>query len=162
MVRQRELPIEAEVCQLIVSRFGVHPRHIAGALNRLHAFYLTSGEPITVAVAKEVLSDLLRLNRRDIRLHDIGKIVCETFDISDDTLRSKSRVKEIATPRMLAMWLARKFTRSSLSEIGSYFGNRSHTTVISAQRSIDQQICNDIRIAEMVHNIERTLSGAAW
>jgi chromosomal replication initiator protein len=157
MIRQRDLPMDAEVSRLIASRFGVHARQILGALNRLHAVYLTNGKPITVAVAEEALSDLLRLNRRDIRLQDIGKIVCETFEISEETLRSKSRIKQIATPRMLAMWLARKYTRSALSEIGQYFGNHSHSSVISAQRKIDRQINDDPSIAETVQKIERML-----
>jgi chromosomal replication initiator protein len=159
MVKQRKLPMGMEVCRLVASRFGVHARQISGALNRLHAVYLTNGEPITVTVAEEALSDLLRLNRRDVRLSDIGKIVCETFGISEETLRSKSRVKQIATPRMLAMWLARKYTRSALSEIGLYFGNLTHTSVISAQKRIDRQISQDPAIAEKVQKIERTLSG---
>ena len=157
LIRQRELPMEAEVCRLIASRFGVHARQISGALNRLHAVYLTNGKPITVAVAEEALSDLLRLNRRDIRLADISKIVCATFEISEETLRSKGVVKQITIPRSLAMWLARKYTRSALSEIGAYFGNRSHSSVISAQRRIDQQIGTDKGIAEMVQRIEQAL-----
>jgi len=161
MCRQRELPMDAEVCRLIASRFGVHARQISGALNRLHAIYLTNVKPITVAVAEEALSDLFRLNRRDIRLSDIGKIVCETFGISEETLRSKSRVKQIVTPRMLAMWLARKYTRAALSEIGLYFGNLTHSSVISAQQRIDRQISDDTVIAEKVQKIERTLSGGA-
>ena len=159
MGQQRELPMDAEVCRLIASRFGVHARQISGALNRLHAVYLTSGKPITVAVAEEALGDLLRLNRRDIRLKDIGKIVCETFGISEETLCSKSRIKQIATPRMLAMWLARKYTRSALSEIGLYFGNLTHSSVISAQQRIDRQISNDSAMAETVQKIEQTLNG---
>jgi chromosomal replication initiator protein len=157
MIRNRDLPMDTEVCRLIASRFGVHARQISGALNRLHAVYLTNGQPITVAIAEEALSDLLRLNRRDIRLQDIGKVVCETFGISEETLRSKSRLKQIAAPRMLAMWLARKYTRSALSEIGLYFGNHSHSSVISAQRKIDRQICDDKAIAETVQKIERVL-----
>jgi len=157
MVKQRELPMDAEVCRLIASRFGVHARQISGALNRLYAVHLTTGEPITVTVAEEALSDLLRLNRRDIRLSDISKIVCETFDISEETLRSKSRVKQVAAPRMLAMWLARKYTRSALSEIGQYFGNHSHSSVVAAQKKIDKQICDDKSIAETVQRIEQAL-----
>ena len=157
MIRQRELPMDAEVSRLIASRFGVHARQISGALNRLHAVYLTTGKPITAAVAEEALSDLLRLNRRDIRLQDIGKVVCETFGISEETLCSKTRVKQVTTPRMLAMWLARKYTRSALSEIGLYFGNRSHSSVISAQHKIDRQIGEDNVIAEAVKQIERVL-----
>jgi chromosomal replication initiator protein len=157
MVKQRDLPMDAEVCRLIASRFGVHARQVSGALNRLYAVHLTTGKPITVATAEEALSDLLRLNRRDIRLPDISKIVCETFDISDETLRSKSRVKQIAAPRMLAMWLARKYTRSALSEIGLYFGNHSHSSVIAAQKKIDKQICTDKLMAETVQRIEQAL-----
>ena len=157
MVRQQNVPMEAEVCRLIASRFGVHARQISGALNRLHLVYLTNGEPITAAVAEEALSDLLRLNRRDIRLPDIGKIVCETFGISESTLRSKSRVRQIAAPRMLAMWLARKYTRSALSEIGLYFGNHSHSSVIAAQRKIDRLIHDDKSMAETVQRIEQAL-----
>ena len=157
MIQQRELPMDAGVCRLIASRFGVHARQISGALNRLHAVYLTNGEPVTVAVAEEALSDLLRLNRRDIRLSDISKIVCETFEISEETLRSKSRVRQIAAPRMLAMWLARKYTRSALSEIGLYFGNHSHSSVVSAQKKIDKQISEDKTIADTVQRIEQAL-----
>ena len=158
MIKQRDLPMDAEVCRLIASRFGVHARQISGALNRLYAVYLTSGQPITLAAAEEALGDLLRLNRRDVRLQDIGKIVSEAFGISEETLRSKSRVKQIAAPRMLAMWLARKYTRSALSEIGLYFGNHSHSSVISAQRKIDQQIGEDKAIAEALQRIEQVLN----
>jgi chromosomal replication initiator protein len=58
---------------------------------------------------------------------------------------------------MLAMWLARKYTRSALSEIGLYFGNHSHSSVISAQRKIDKQICDDKTFAEAVQKLERVL-----
>ena len=156
MVRQRELPIDADVCRLIASRFGVYAWQISGALNRLHMVHLMTGQPITVAVAEEALGDLLRLTRRDIRLPDIGKVVCETFGISEETLRNKSRVQQISTTRMLAMWLARKYTRSALSEIGLYFGI-SHSAVIAAQQKIDKQIGTDARIAEAVQKIERIL-----
>ena len=37
---------------------------------------------------------------------------------------------------VLAMWLARKYTRAGLAEIGEYFGRRSHSTVISAQKRV--------------------------
>jgi chromosomal replication initiator protein len=37
---------------------------------------------------------------------------------------------------MLAMFLARKHTGAALSEIGRYFGRRSHSTVISAEKTV--------------------------
>ena len=157
MVKQRELPMEPAVCRLIASRFGVHAMQVKGALNKLHSVHLMTGAPITMAVAEEALSDLFRLNRRDIRLPDISKVVCETFSISEETLRSKSRVRQITAPRMLAMWLARKYTRSALSEIGVYFGNLSHSSVVAAQKKIDKQICENKSMAETVQRIELVL-----
>jgi chromosomal replication initiator protein len=157
MISQRKLPIGPDVCRMVTSRLGNHARQLSGALNRLHAVYLTSGEPISLQVAEEALGDLIRTNRRDIRLPDIEKIVCETFGLSDDSLQSKSRVKQIATPRMLAMWLARKYTRSALSEIGRYFGNHSHSSVVSAQKKIDKWIGQDETIAGALRKMEQKL-----
>jgi chromosomal replication initiator protein len=62
--------------------------------------------------------------------------VCDVFELDPRSLRSARKVRGIAHPRMLAMWLARKYTRAGLSEIGEHFGRRSHSTVISANRKV--------------------------
>ncbi|MDR2755652.1 MAG: AAA family ATPase [Planctomycetaceae bacterium] len=164
MVIQRQLPIGQDVCRMVTSRLGVHARQLSGALNRLHAVYLTRNEPITLEVAEETLGDLIRIQRRDVRLQDIEKVVCETFGLSEQALQSKSRAKQITAPRMLAMWLARKYTRSALSEIGKYFGDRSHSTVVTAQKKVDQWVDKNhpihselLNITEMIQKIEQIL-----
>lgn len=166
MVAQRQLSIGADVCRMVTARLGAHARQLSGALNRLHAVHLATGNEITLELAEETLADLIRGNRRNVRLKDIEQAVCDTFGISEESLQSKSRNKQIATPRMLAMWLARKYTRSGLSEIGKYFGNRSHSTVITAQKKVDAWVdLNnpihaddfDMPIAEAIQKIERIL-----
>ncbi|MDR3198253.1 MAG: chromosomal replication initiator protein DnaA [Planctomycetaceae bacterium] len=164
MVAQRQLPIGQDVCRMVTSRLGVHARQLSGALNRLHAVYLTKNEPITLEIAEETLGDLIRIQRRDVRLQDIEKAVCETFGLSEQALQSKSRAKQITAPRMLAMWLARKYTRSALSEIGKYFGDRSHSTVVTAQKKVDQWVDKNhpihtehLNITEMIQKIEQIL-----
>ena len=72
-----------------------------------------------------------------MRLPDIEKAVCEVFGLEPASLQSDVKGKRVSHPRMLAMWLARKHTRAALSEIGHYFGRRSHSTVISAQKRVD-------------------------
>jgi chromosomal replication initiator protein len=47
---------------------------------------------------------------------------------------------------MLAMWLARKYTRAPWSEIGEYFGRRSHSTVISAHRRVEKLLHSEAKI----------------
>ena len=72
-----------------------------------------------------------------MRLTDIEKAVCEVFGLETTSLQSDAKAKRVSHPRMLAMWLARKHTRAALSEIGHYFGRRSHSTVLSAQKRVE-------------------------
>jgi len=60
---------------------------------------------------------------------------------------------------MLAMWLARKYTRAALSEIGDYFGRRSHSTVISAQRRVENWLASGlpVELADSVCNIDQAI-----
>lgn len=167
MAADRGLTVPPEVARLVVSRFAAHARQLSGALNRLHLAFLATGRPITVETAEEALADLSRQTRRMVRLEEIERVVAEMFGIEPNALRSKSRAREYSCPRMLAMWLARKHTRSALSEIGRYF-NRNHSTVISAQRRVDEWLSSGEEtpfggsrrsIVETVETIERVLVG---
>ncbi|MBQ2683694.1 MAG: hypothetical protein IJG02_07455 [Thermoguttaceae bacterium] len=131
------LPVSDEVARVVVSRYATHARQLFGIANQLCARYLTDGQPITVDTVEEILGPF-GVKRRIVRLEDIEKAVAEMFEVKPSSLRGKSRARDCCYPRMLAMWLARKHTRSALSEIGRYFGNRSHSTVLSAQKRVDQ------------------------
>ncbi len=87
-----------------------------------------------------------------VRLGDIQKAVCKVFGLEPASLQSDGKSKRLSHPRMLAMWLARKHTRAALSEIGQFFGRRSHSTVISAQKRVDQWMA----AGESLHLAERT------
>ena len=65
-----------------------------------------------------------------------------------------ARARSLAEPRMLAMWLARKYTRAPWSEIGEYFGRNSHSTVISAHRRVEKLIAEQAQIG-MANQIVR-------
>ncbi len=123
--------------QFIASRLTNHPRELSGALCRLQATSHSLGRPISLAMAEEALADMIRHNGRVVRLPDIEKAVCEVFGLEPASLQSDAKGRRVSHPRMLAMWLARKHTRAALSEIGHYFGRRSHSTVISAQKRVD-------------------------
>ncbi|MBR4104962.1 MAG: hypothetical protein IKK39_13000, partial [Thermoguttaceae bacterium] len=138
MALERRIALSDEVCRFVVSRFTTHARQLSGALNRLYVAHLTTGAPIDVPFAQEALADLIASNVRAVKLEDIERVVQETFGLDDEELKSKSRSKRCADPRALAMWLARKHTRSALAEIGAYFGGRRHSAVLSAQKKVDR------------------------
>ena len=137
MARRMKLHVPPEVQQFVASRLTSHARELSGALCRLQATSEALGRPISLPLAEEALADLIRHNGRVVRLPDIEKAVCEVFGLEPASLQSDAKGKRVSHPRMLAMWLARKHTRAALSEIGHYFGRRSHSTVISAQKRVD-------------------------
>jgi chromosomal replication initiator protein len=137
MARRMKFQVPPEVQEFIATRLTNHPRELSGALCRLHATSHSLGRPISLAIAEEALAEMIRHNGRVVRLPDIEKAVCEVFGLEPASLQSDAKGKRVSHPRMLAMWLARRHTRAALSEIGHYFGRRSHSTVISAQKRVD-------------------------
>jgi chromosomal replication initiator protein len=160
------LAVGEEVQQWIASRLTRHARELSGALCKLQAVHRAWGKPITVAMAEEALADMIRDGSRVVRLADIEKALCETLGLDAASLHSGRKSKSVSHPRMLAMWLARKYTRSALTEIGHYFGNRSHSTVISAQRRVEHWLSSGEVVAladrtweidDAIRHIERRL-----
>jgi chromosomal replication initiator protein len=101
-----------------------------------------------------------------VRLDDVERVVCNLFGLKPKDLKSDSRVRTLAQPRMLAMYLARQHTPSAYTEIGTHFGGRNHSTVMSAERKVQQWLEKDavLRVAsqkwtinEIVHTLEQQL-----
>jgi len=137
MAARRRLDVPPEVQQFIASRLSNHARELSGALCRLQATSQALGRQITLPLAEEALAEMIRQSSRVVRLPDIERAVCDVFGVEPASLHSDRKAKRVSYPRMLAMWLARKHTRAALSEIGEFFGRRSHSTVISAQKRVD-------------------------
>lgn len=134
---RKGVQLEEAAIGLLATEISGDARLIAGALNRLKLHQLINGQPVTADEARTHLADLIQISHRTVTLSDIENAVCELFGLEQKTLRSASKVKAVSQPRMLAMWLSRKYTRAALSEIGDYFGGRSHSTVLSAQSKVE-------------------------
>ncbi len=144
--KQRQLPLSDAVVDWIVDRFPEDPRQLSGALNRLFATTLAWGVPVSLTMAQDALADLITGKGSSVRLDDIERAVCEVFGLQAQSLKSGQRSKGSTQPRMLAMYLARKHTRAALSEIGAYFGRRSHATVVAAQKRVCSWMSDDARM----------------
>lgn len=146
IARQLAIPcrrsVPDSVIELIASECTGDARQIAGALHRLDAAGEAHDEAITVEFARRSLEDIFRSTLRLVRLPDIERAVCEAFGLEPKTLRNGRKTKAVSHPRMLAMWLARKYTRAAFSEIGEYFGRRSHSTVISAEKKVNRWVAD--------------------
>ena len=163
---RRGLAVPEEVIHYVATHITRHAREIYGAVNRLEATSLMLGVPVTAGMAEEALADLVRSSGRSVRLADIEKAICKAFGIEEGSLQSSRRTKAVSHPRMLAMFLARKHTHAALADIGTYFGRRSHSTVIAAQKTVAEWVAKQAPIvlaesqwdvAEAIRRVEELL-----
>jgi chromosomal replication initiator protein len=168
MAARLGMPLADDVREFIAANFSLHARELIGALKRLLAAAHAFRKPIDRAFAEEALAELIRNQEKSVKLVDIEKAVCTVFGLETEALQSSRKGKDVSHPRMLAMWLARKYTRSALSEIGHYFGGRSHSTVISAQKKVTGWLASEeavptvggrCRFDEALRRVEQTLLG---
>lgn len=135
-----KVSLDDEVIALLATQVAGSARQLAGAINRLVATSMARKSTITLDLARTTLAEFVLQNTPAVRLADIQRAVCEVFGVEPSSLKSSRKTRSIAEPRMLAMWLARKYTRAALGEISEYFGRRSHSTVVSAQKKVDRLV----------------------
>jgi len=147
-----------EVAFFVAKRVRSNVRDLEGALHRLKASSQITGQAISLEFAKHALNDMLAVHDRLVTIDNIQKTVAEYYKIRLSDLTGKKRSRSIARPRQLAMALAKELTNYSLPEIGRGFGGRDHTTVLHAQRKI-QELCEvDQRLHEDHDNLTRILT----
>jgi len=130
-------PISEEVAFFIAKHVRSNIRELEGALKRVDAYSRFHKRSITVELAKEALKDLLASQNKQVSIENIQKTVADFYRIKVTDLLSKKRTRIIARPRQIAMCLARELTQLSLPEIGAAFGDRDHTTVMYACKTIE-------------------------
>lgn len=138
LAAQRALRLPEDVLAWLAGQLPGDGRQLAGAVNRLQAASLAHQQAIDLTFAQSALDDLLHAHRRPVRVPEIVEAVCHLFGVPKEALQSNSKSAEVTTPRMLAMFLARKWTRAAHSEISRALGRKSHSTVVSAQHKVQQ------------------------
>lgn len=125
-------------------------RELEGALTRLTAFAAVLGEEITPDFVRDTLPDIIKQEKGAITDKDIKGAVSKAFGIKAADLESSKRSKEIVLPRHVAMYLCRDVAEMSFKEIGRAFGNRNHTTVMSACEKIEKEIHSNMELKSLI------------
>jgi chromosomal replication initiator protein len=152
------LDLPHDVAIFLASQIDSNVRELEGSLTRLSAVASLSKTSISVEFARTVLKDLLR-DRRAITIEAIQASVCDRYGVRIGDLLSQKRTRNIAGPRQVAMYLARKLTSSSFPAIGERFGGRDHSTVIHAFTTVTGKLTEDGALRAAIEQIERSLQG---
>ena len=156
--RLENVSLPEDVAFLIANKVRSNVRDLEGALRRVVAGARFTGQEIDVNLAMENLKDLLSFQERQITVNNIQKTVAEYFKIRVADLLSKSRARQVARPRQIAMTLSKELTDHSLPEIGDFFGGRDHTTVLHATRKVRELTDTNNRVKEDYDNLIRILT----
>lgn len=146
------LTIDDAIVVVIATQVAGSARQLRGAINRLIVTSEALRKPLTADLARTILAEYVQQITPSVKLADIQRAVCEVFGVEASSLKSASKTRTIVEPRMLAMWLACSLTRSALGEISEFFGRRSHSTVISAQKKIERMVSQGESISVANHD----------
>ena len=145
------------VLEFLAHRISTNVRVLEGALTRLFAFASLVGREITMELTQDCLSDVLRASERKITIEEIQRRVAEHYNIRLSDMIGPKRVRTLARPRQVAMYLSKQLTSRSLPEIGRRFGGRDHTTVMHGVKRIEELRIQDGQIAEDLELLRRAL-----
>jgi chromosomal replication initiator protein len=147
------VPLPDNVALYIAGRIKSNIRELEGSLIRLLAYASLTGRELSLALAQEVLRDILDHDARAITIDMIQKFVADYYQLKLAELKSRNNSKSVAMPRQVAMYLCKSLTNASLPEIGRSFGGKHHSTVIHSIKRIDHLRQQDSSFNTVINNL---------
>lgn len=141
----------------LATNLDCNVRELEGHMNQLIALAGVITEKLTVPLVKEALRDFLQRRTRMVELSDIENLIIGHYGVTSEDLHGRSRERTIATARQVCMYLARTMTQFSLKEIGRFFGNKNHTTVVFATQKVSKVMEEDHEFKGTIEHFKRQL-----
>lgn len=161
------MPWDEETIQALANRISGDGRLIQGIgrlVSMLQRMYRRM--PTMQEIVREA-GDMLQRGPRVVALEDIERAVCTAFNLPVGELRGDAKSRNVSQPRILAMYLSRQHTSAAFSEIGRYFGDRNHSTVIAAYRRAENWLKTNqpvggrgphaVKVQEAIDTVENLL-----
>ena len=152
-----DVAIAGDVLEFLAHRITTNVRVLEGALTRLFALASLLGREVTLDLAQDCLADILRSSERKVTVEEIQRKVAEHYNIRLSDMIGPKRLRTIARPRQIAMYLAKHMTTRSLPEIGRRFGGRDHTTILHGVRKVEELRATDSQLSEDLVLLRRLL-----
>ena len=149
--------LNEDVLHFLASRIKSNFRELEGALISLIANATLAHKEVTVELAEKITEKIVGEQQNDLSIDKVQKVVCEYFNITRDTLLSKTRKRQIVQARQIAMYMSRSLINCSLSTIGAEIGGKDHATVLHACTTVADLMATDKTFKQYVTDIEKLL-----
>lgn len=151
----RQVPLPPDAARLLAEALPVSPRELLAAVVQIEASSRLKRVPIDRAYVQKFLAHEVR--PQGIVLADIARAVAQHFDLAVGALRSRGRVQGQVLPRQCAMFLSRELTDSGLVQIGRFYGNRDHSTVVHSCNRLKSLLSEDPTVRLHLNQIRNAL-----
>ena len=152
--------VPKEVIEYIANNFASDVRQLEGAITRVFAYALMMNKGVVdLDTAVDALKDQLTdksVYKNDV--HRIQTVVCDYFKITLDDIKGKKRSQNINYPRQVAIYLCRVMANESFPKIGTYFGGRDHSTIMSSYRKIKSDLQTNEQLKVVIKELKQQLS----
>ena len=156
---QENITVPPEVLKYIANYITTNIRELEGALITVLAYSRLTEQKISLPMAEEVLRDLIGSDRiRPVTIEAVQRAVAEHFDVRISDLKGRSRQRQVAFPRQVAMFLCKTLIPNlSLNEVGEAFGGKDHTTVLYACQKLEREAKENTETRHVLSRLERAL-----
>jgi len=156
---QLGLRLTDDVVDFVAEKMTANVRQLEGAVKKLHAYRDMMDKDITVSVATEELKMLFRENAENLPTPDaIIEATAGFYNLTPEDLKGQRRTRNTAMARQVSMYIIRKLTNLSLSDIGDYYEGRDHTTVLSSIKKIEDAMTASNELSITVKDIISTIN----
>lgn len=160
-MRNEGLEIPEEVVQYVAYNVQTNIRDLEGIVISLFAQATLNKKEIDLELAKKVMKNFVKNSFNELGIDEIQKMVCNFYNVPYVDLLSKTRKREIVQARQITMYLAKKYTKSSLKAIGEHFSGKDHTTVIHSCQTVENLMDTDTLYKEKLLEIMQKVQIAA-
>ncbi|MBR5035214.1 MAG: chromosomal replication initiator protein DnaA [Bacteroidales bacterium] len=146
-----------EILEYIAQNVKGNIRELEGTIVTLIAQATFTKKALTMNLAHDLIEKIVQTPQSEITVSKISSVVCDYFKISPEQMASKSRKREVAQARQIAMYLSRTLTNTSLSYIGSQIGGRDHATVLHSYNTVNDLLDTDRTFKKYISDLKRIL-----
>ena len=157
--QQEGKAVDDSIIQFIAEHVPNNIRQLEGSLTKVFFYSNLKEEPITMALAREALKDLLPEDKKvDVNPTRIKEIVADYYHITLQSLMSQRRDKEVVVPRQIAMYLCHDMLSLPYKRISLLFDRSDHTTAISACDRIEKLMDEDQAFKRSLEDIRKKIT----
>ncbi|MGL6037662.1 MAG: chromosomal replication initiator protein DnaA, partial [Soonwooa sp.] len=147
-----------DMLDFLATEVKTNVRELMGVINSVIAYSTVYKSDLSLELLKETINKIATTQKKTINIPYIQEVVCEYFGINRELLLSKSRKREVALPRQLAMYFAKELTNSTYTKIGEEMGGKDHSTVIYACDTIRDVSKIDKEIKKYIKDLKERIN----